>query len=193
MKRILPALAILLLIAAGIYFLLLSKRQPAPVAETSFLASPHAESANVMPRKSGANLATAVSNAIFAVPTPAPSADLSARAGMVPPAVVSTNAPDLPPQAVAETVRRAIRHYGEMFGGNPVGTNPEITDALNGNNPKHINFINADGGMRINGEGELIDAWGTPFFFHQISGTETEVRSAGPDKVMWTGDDVVVK
>lgn len=80
-----------------------------------------------------------------------------------------------------------------MFGGNPVGTNPEITAALNGNNPKGANFIQPDAGMRINAKGELVDPWGTPYFFHQLSGTEMEIHSAGPDRVMWTADDLVVK
>ncbi len=47
--------------------------------------------------------------------------------------------------------------------------------------------------MRINEKGELVDAWNTPFFFHQISGTEMEIHSAGPDKIMWTQDDLVIK
>jgi hypothetical protein len=47
--------------------------------------------------------------------------------------------------------------------------------------------------LRINGKGELVDYWGTPFFFHQLSGTEMEIHSAGPDKVMWTADDLVTK
>ena len=80
-----------------------------------------------------------------------------------------------------------------MFGGDPVGTNPEITSALNGNNPKQINFIKPEAGMQINENGELIDAWGTPLFFHQLSGTEMEIHSAGQDKIMWTQDDLVTK
>jgi len=80
-----------------------------------------------------------------------------------------------------------------MFGGNPVGTNPEITRQLGGDNPKGINFIKPEAGMRVNGNGEMVDPWGTPLFFHQLSGTETEVRSAGPDKRMWTPDDVVAR
>ena len=86
---------------------------------------------------------------------------------------------------------RAVRQYGQMFGGNPVGTNPEITAALSGNNPKGINFIKAEDGMRINGNGELVDPWGTPYFFHQLSGTDMEIHSAGPDRIMWTPDDLV--
>ena len=37
-----------------------------------------------------------------------------------------------------------------------------------------------------------VDPWGTPYFFHQLSSTEMEIRSAGPDKRLWTDDDVVV-
>jgi len=86
---------------------------------------------------------------------------------------------------------RAVRLYGAMFGGNPVGTNPEITSQLSGNNPKHINFLNAEAGMRINENGELVDPWGRPYFFHQISAYEMEIRSAGADGKMWTPDDFV--
>jgi hypothetical protein len=100
---------------------------------------------------------------------------------------------DLPPETVLQNVERAVHQYGEMFGGNPVGTNPEITSQLSGDNPKHINFIAAQAGAHVNGSGELVDEWGTPYFFHQISGSEMEIHSAGPDKLMWTSDDLVVK
>jgi hypothetical protein len=89
-------------------------------------------------------------------------------------------------------MRTVIRLYGSTFGGNPVGTNPEITKALQGDNPKQINFLRADGN-RINARGELVDAWDTPYFFHQLSATEMEIRSAGPDKTMYTPDDLVIK
>jgi hypothetical protein len=79
-----------------------------------------------------------------------------------------------------------------MYGGNPVGSNAEITQSLNGGNPKQTKFPIADGNS-INDKGELTDVWGTPYFFHQLSANTTEIRSAGPDKTMWTGDDVVVK
>jgi len=90
-------------------------------------------------------------------------------------------------------MRTAVQLYGHTFGGNPVGTNPEITSALNGNNPKQIKFLQPDSGMRINGNGELIDPWGTPVFFHQLSGSQTEIRFAGPDRKMWTSDDLVIE
>ena len=97
------------------------------------------------------------------------------------------------PETAVENMGRVIHQYGQMFGGNPVGSNAEFAKQLGGDNPKHINFINAEAGMRLNGNGELVDPWGTPYFFHQISGSDTEVRSAGPDKIMWTADDIVVQ
>jgi hypothetical protein len=99
----------------------------------------------------------------------------------------------IPPETVLENTRTAVRNYGSMFGGNPVGTNPEITAALNGDNPREVKFLDPNNGMRINSRGELVDPWGTPLFFHQLSGAETEIRSAGPDKQMWTPDDLIIK
>ena len=107
---------------------------------------------------------------------------------------LGTNAvADLPPATVLANVRHAVRQFGQMFGGDPVGTNPEITSQLLGDNPRHINFIDPSAGMQVNDKGELVDAWGTPYFFHQISGSDMEIHSAGPDRIMWTSDDIVVK
>jgi hypothetical protein len=100
---------------------------------------------------------------------------------------------DVAPEIVLENMRWVFRQFSSTFGGNPVGTNPEITRALNGGNPKQTQFIKSDSGLRINSNGELVDAWGTPFFFHQLSAKEMEIHSAGPDRVMWTHDDVVTK
>ena len=119
----------------------------------------------------------------------------TAPAKPLPYIVGSADAPptNIEPQIVLENMRRAIINYGSTFSGNPVGSNPEIAAALNGENPKQIKFIDPENGLRINGKGELVDSWGTPFFFHQLSATDTEVRSAGPDKIMWTADDLVIK
>ena len=97
------------------------------------------------------------------------------------------------PVTVLQNMSRAIRQYGQQLGGNPVGTNPEITRQLSGANPKHVNFLGAEAGVRVNENGELVDPWGTPYFFHQLSGREMEIHSAGPDKIMWTSDDLVTK
>jgi hypothetical protein len=97
------------------------------------------------------------------------------------------------PAIVLENLRSVFRDYSARFGGNPVGTNPEITARLNGGNPGHVVFLKPEDGMRLNGRGELVDNWGTPYFFHQLSRTEMEIHSAGPDRKMWTSDDLVIK
>ena len=103
----------------------------------------------------------------------------------------TTESRSLPPSTILENMRTTIRQYGATFGENPVGTNPEITAALKGANPRHIDFLRADGN-RVNANGELVDAWGTPYFFHQLSAHQMEIRSAGPDRVMYTADDLVI-
>lgn len=99
----------------------------------------------------------------------------------------------IPPVTTLENMRSAIRQYSSRFGGNPVGSNSEITSTLNGGNTRKAVFVNPDDGLRINERGELIDNWGTPYFFHQLSRTEMEIHSAGPDRRLWTADDLVMK
>jgi hypothetical protein len=89
-------------------------------------------------------------------------------------------------------VDHMLKDYRNLMGENPVGTNAEIMKAIMGANPKGARLGPPDG-MSVNGSGELVDHWGTPIFFHQLSGTQMELRSAGPDGKMWTGDDVILK
>lgn len=102
-----------------------------------------------------------------------------------------------PPAPLAEDPREdldqlslAFRDYRTVLGENPVGTNDEITAALFGVNKKQFRST-MPLGSQLNGKGELCDRWGTPYFFHQMSKLEMEVRSAGPDRKMWTDDDRV--
>jgi len=37
----------------------------------------------------------------------------------------------------------------------------------------------------------LIDRWGTPYFFHVLSNTGMEIRSAGQDGEFYTEDDAI--
>ncbi len=102
-------------------------------------------------------------------------------------------APVAPPPGEIHTeiegVGTMIRDFRNAVGGNPVGTNAEITKALLGDNPKQVKF-ELPPGVSVNGAGELQDRWGTPFFFHQVSGVQMDIRSAGPDHQMWNEDDV---
>lgn len=75
--------------------------------------------------------------------------------------------------------------------GNPVGDNQEITAALTGQNRWGFAIIPPDH-PAINAAGELCDRWGTPLFFHQLSGERMEIVSRGPDRVKGTADDLKV-
>jgi hypothetical protein len=119
-------------------------------------------------------------------PTPVPAPP--AAGGVFPGSVNETPAPA---EDIAEEISAldaTLRNFRAALGENPVGSNAEITSALLGNNPKQIKF-ELPTGSSLNADQEMCDRWGTPYFFHQISGTHMEIRSAGPDRKMWTGDD----
>ena len=176
------------------WLLLQRQPQPAPVAVPKSQPAQDAAAANALSKASpaaeaaiensfaGLTTTQAVASSATPVTAPAP-----ASKAFVPEVTSMT------PMSVLENVRTAIHNYGQRFGGNPVGNNAEITRALGGKNPGQVNYLNADAGLRVNEKGEMIDAWGTPFFFHQLSGTVMEIHSAGPDKKMWTADDLVTQ
>jgi len=89
-------------------------------------------------------------------------------------------------------INEIFRQYRSAIHGlNPVGENAEITAALTGRNSLGFAFIPRDI-PAINSHGELCDRWGTPFYFHQLSGAQMEIRSAGPDRKLYTADDDVL-
>ena len=101
--------------------------------------------------------------------------------------------------APAGNIRADLKILNELFetwqsnfphAGNPVGENPEITAALSGDNAHRFAFL-PRGHRAVNARGELCDRWATPFRFHQISGQQMEIRSAGPDRKFLTDDDAV--
>lgn len=129
-------------------------------------------------------------------PLPAPNPPSPQRQSPAAPPLPASQRPALPepePARVAvEAIVLNLREYRDRFGENPVGTNAEIVREMDGGNAKGATLIGA-GVKRLNKEGELVDEWGTPYFFHQESSEVMEVRSAGADRVMWTSDDVVAR
>lgn len=83
-----------------------------------------------------------------------------------------------------------LRDYHTLAGENPVGTNGEIMQAIMGGNPKGAQ-LGPPEGQSLNENGELIDRWGTPYFFHQLSKDLMEIHSAGPDRRMGNEDDLI--
>jgi hypothetical protein len=127
-------------------------------------------------------------------PTPPLSPEARARLLLdLPEAKLATdlNAPGGTIQSDLAIVASLFAAYRSNYAGrgNPIGDNREITDTLRGRNPNGIIFL-PPGHRAVNAKGELCDRWGTPLSFHAESGTRMEVRSAGPDRVMRTPDDV---
>jgi hypothetical protein len=190
MKKFWPAVAVIAVVA-GIYFFE-NQKNPAPENSTATneTVSENNSSAPAAPGNSGT---VPVALSIGAGANATSPSDLASRAASPNPTPSASEVQNLPPPTVLDKARVAIHNYNSAFGENPVGTNPEITAALMGKNPKQINFITPDSGLRVNQNGEMVDAYGTPFFFHQLSGQEMEIRSAGEDRKMWTFDDQVTR
>ena len=92
------------------------------------------------------------------------------------------------PEAHRQAVEQVLFFYRRAFGENPVGQNEDITAALLGANPQSLAFL--PHGSAAIANGQLVDPWGTPYWFHPLSGQQMEIRSAGPDRELFTPDDV---
>lgn len=89
------------------------------------------------------------------------------------------------------TVLTLLEEFRRAFGAMPTGElNDEIVRRLQGENAKGI-AVMPKSHPSLNSNGELLDRWGTPYRFHPESAWEMTVRSAGPDKKMWTNDDIL--
>lgn len=71
----------------------------------------------------------------------------------------------------------------------PLSVNEDWADLFRGKNAAQEEFLPTPH-VALNDKGQLIDRWQTPLFFHALGGGRYEIRSAGPDKAMWTPDDI---
>lgn len=165
MKRLLPFIAVVVLLVLGWRYL--SRTSPPTDGSPAVPTRPKTED----PRPQTAS-ARASERSTLADALNAPGSDIQRDLRLV--------------LEITETFRSNFPQTG-----NPVGNNAEMTAALTGKNPLGLSLIPADH-PAINRAGELCDRWGTPFFFHAESGTRMEVRSAGPDRKLWSEDDVVL-
>jgi hypothetical protein len=85
-----------------------------------------------------------------------------------------------------------FQFYRREFGSFPTGNEPaHFLNALAGTNPGKL-VIFPRQHPRVSPDGALLDAWGSPFHIHPVSRDHLEVRSAGPDRTLFTDDDLVV-
>lgn len=92
-----------------------------------------------------------------------------------------------------EIVRQLISQYFtalQNHAGPPIGDNADLVRALTGKNPLRLTVI-PPGHAAVSEGGQLRDRWGTPYHLHRIAERDYEIRSAGPDRKLFTADDVV--
>lgn len=71
----------------------------------------------------------------------------------------------------------------------PLGDNTDITAALTGRN-RRKQVVIPPNHPSIDSQGRLLDRWGTPYWFHPRAADSFDLRSAGPDKKLFTPDDI---
>jgi hypothetical protein len=98
--------------------------------------------------------------------------------------------PSAATEVIFDQITVMFRDYRKISGDNPTGTNAEMMKAIMGGNPKGA-MLGPPEGQMVNAKGELLDPWGTPYFFHQLSRDVIEIHSAGPDQKLWNEDDIV--
>lgn len=105
-------------------------------------------------------------------------------------ALAQLNQPNSDPQNDIRIIEHLLQEAHSAFHALPTGDHDEVVSFLRGQNSLNIAYFPEDD-PNLNADGEIIDRWGTPYFFHTLSRDRIEVRSAGPDKLHWSEDDLV--
>ena len=103
------------------------------------------------------------------------------------------NAPDGDAAQDVTTLHRLLQQYQRALHhrqGTPVGDDIDLARALTGRNPMRQVFL-PPGHPALATNGHLTDRWGTPYHLHPRGNGAYEVRSAGPDRQLYTADDLV--
>lgn len=140
------------------------------------------------------------------VPTPAPPplpANSPSRPALQPvapsaafprsPLADALNSPSTTAKDDLRAVGQILALYRERFHAYPAfETNAQLVNALAGANPQRIGLLPRDASAISPATGELLDRWGTPYHAHGISRDALELRSAGPDRTLFTADDLTL-
>jgi len=161
-----------------------AKEEPSAPADTPTISG---EATPVAKSKTAARRLNSPERPALQPPPPSAAANPEDRS----PLADKLNARDQSPAQDLAVVFNLFQHYRESFGSFPTGEdNRAFVNALTGANPRKLAFLDRNN-PAINARGELTDRWGTPFFFHQLSRDDLEIRSAGPDLEMYTPDDLL--
>lgn len=99
---------------------------------------------------------------------------------------------NLPPQNDLTLMSRLMENSILLLksaANHPLSANEDWAGLFLGQNSAHERFLPTNH-VAFNRRGQLIDRWGTPLFFHALGGGRFEIRSAGPDRKLWSDDDL---
>jgi len=102
--------------------------------------------------------------------------------------------PSTPPVEDLRKVHRLVSGYFSVIKDltrHPIGGNADLAACLLGENINRQPFLRREH-PAINGEGLLVDRWGTPLSVHPEAARSLTLRSAGPDREMYSDDDLVL-
>ncbi len=148
-------------------------------------------------------------------PSPAPAI---VQKDVIPPGIVVTeSSPNIPPpSAISAPGDRLLGGYGnptqpakddlvllaqalssfllinKQSADRPLSANEEWSAALLGRRPGTEAWL-SDQSRAFDSQQRLIDRWQTPLHFHALGNKQWEIRSAGPDRKLWTEDDLMEK
>lgn len=102
--------------------------------------------------------------------------------------------PSTPPLEDLKKIHRVVTGYFSVIKDSsrfPIGGNEDLSAALRGENPNREVFVKPDHPVFSTG-GLLIDRWGSPVIVHPQAWKQLELRSAGPDRIPYNEDDLVL-
>jgi hypothetical protein len=132
---------------------------------------------------------------------PSPSSSSSIVPVEIPPTPVPGDAllagygdPAAPPIEDLRKIHRVMMGYFSVIKDAsrfPIGGNADLAAALRGENANREVFVRP-GHAVFSNDGELTDRWGTQLIIHPEAHREIEIRSSGPDRIPYNGDDIIL-
>ncbi len=103
------------------------------------------------------------------------------------------NAPDSTAAEDVVVLHGMLRQYLRFLKdrqARPIGNDSDLARVLIGNNPMKLVILPPDH-PALGADGRLRDRFGTPYFIHPRGHLAFEIRSAGPDRKLFTDDDLI--
>lgn len=111
----------------------------------------------------------------------------------VPSPLERLHSPETDAKVDVSALQAVLTGLAQSLQGNlpPIGDDRDLARALLGRNRDGLAFLPANSPAYDAATGHLRDRWSTPYHVHPRAPRDFEIRSAGPDKKLFTADDLV--